>query len=145
MRLLRQALEKRADENAEAARVLAGLRAAVDELSDLLKHDVREAELQTCLTNNSLLFGTQYRQVKPKHRLGDQFELDTHLYGLAARSISLRLSAVQTSYTTTAEIQARSSFMRSSRCSTGSHGSISIARTRVNTYPGWSGPWDTLS
>lgn len=83
MRVLREALEQRASQHAEAARVLTGLRAAISELAALLGQDeLAEADLQSCLTRNPLLFGTNYREVKPKHQLGNQYEMDYALVRL---------------------------------------------------------------
>jgi Domain of unknown function (DUF4263) len=84
MRVLQVALEQRSAEHAEAAKVLAGLRAGIKELGELLTREkVVEAELQSCLTRNPLLFGTHYREVKPKHCLGNQYEMDYALVRLA--------------------------------------------------------------
>lgn len=82
-KLLRDALGERVREHAEAAKVLAGLRAGIEELRALLDQDeVAESELQRCLTRNPLLFGSQYREVKPKHQLGNQYEMDYALVRL---------------------------------------------------------------
>lgn len=83
MMLLRQALERRAAEHVEAGTVLAGLRAGIAELTELLNaENVKEARLQTCLTQNPLLFGAQYREVRPKHSLGSEYEMDYALVRL---------------------------------------------------------------
>jgi hypothetical protein len=77
MRVVRDMLEQRIADNVEAATLLAGLRAGISELAKLLDEEhVKEAQLQACLTENPLLFGTHYRQIKPKHRLGNQYEMD---------------------------------------------------------------------
>jgi hypothetical protein len=81
--LLRRILEQRAAEHIEAAKVLIGLRTGIDELRQLLdEDDVSEAALQGCLTRNPLLFGAQYREVRPKHSLGSEYEMDYALVRL---------------------------------------------------------------
>jgi hypothetical protein len=45
-------------------------------VTTLLAEGVREEELQRCLTRNPTLFGAEYREIKPKHRLGAEFEMD---------------------------------------------------------------------
>ena len=83
MQLLYRGLEQQAAEHVEAAKVLAGLRAAIAELNELLSEATApETELQACLTRNPLLFGPQYREVRPKHRLGSEYEMDYALVRL---------------------------------------------------------------
>lgn len=75
--LLQRALEERAEENAEAAALLAALRAAISDLGGLLDSDeTTEEDLQQCLTRNPLLFGPQYKEVRPKHRFGSEYVAD---------------------------------------------------------------------
>jgi Domain of unknown function (DUF4263) len=74
--IVRNALAERLEEHELAGRALARLRSGVDELESLLSADVREADLQECLTRNPALFGAEYREIRPKHRLGAEFEMD---------------------------------------------------------------------
>jgi hypothetical protein len=74
--ILRQTLAERLEEHELAGRSLARLRSGVDELKSLLSADVREEDLQRCLTRNPALFGAEYREIRPKHRLGAEFEMD---------------------------------------------------------------------
>ena len=61
----------------EAGRVLTSLRLAIRELEELLEAKERnENALQRCLTQNPILFGTDYARVIPKHKLGDEYEMD---------------------------------------------------------------------
>jgi hypothetical protein len=70
----------------EAGRVLDYLRLAIGELSGLLERTTRnENDLQECLTHNPILFGTEYRRIIPKHKLGAEYEMDyalEHVTGL---------------------------------------------------------------
>jgi hypothetical protein len=75
--LIRRALLAELQKREEAGRVLAALRLAIAELEGLLNDRERnENDLQRCLTHNPILFGTDYRRVIPKHRLGDEYEMD---------------------------------------------------------------------
>ncbi|MQA92544.1 MAG: DUF4263 domain-containing protein [Gemmatimonas sp.] len=74
--LVRGSLVRQLAEHSAATRALAGLRSAINELHDLLEREVREEELQKCLTRNPALFGAEYRAVEPKHRLGGEYEMD---------------------------------------------------------------------
>lgn len=42
----------------------------------LSNRDHKEAELQDCLKENPILFGTEYREVIPKLALGSEYEMD---------------------------------------------------------------------
>ena len=60
-----------------AGDVAAALRRGCVELARLLDvPDVKEASLQSCLTRHPLLFGSEYAEIHPKHRLGNQYEMD---------------------------------------------------------------------
>lgn len=74
---LRTLLEGDFARNAEAARVLATIRASIEDLEALLTAPTRnEAGLQSCLTRYPSLFGLEYSRVLPKHRLGTEYEMD---------------------------------------------------------------------
>lgn len=61
--------------NAETT--LAMLRSAIGELENLLKVDTRnENALQKCITQYPILLGLDYGEIKPKHKLGSDYELD---------------------------------------------------------------------
>ena len=74
--IVRKALAERLEEHELAGRALARLRSGVDELESLLSADVREEDLQECLTRNPALFGAEYREIWSKYRLGAEFEMD---------------------------------------------------------------------
>lgn len=77
MHLMRRAVLDEIARRDEAGRILAALRLAIEELADLLEATERnENKLQECLTRNPILFGTEYRRVIPKHKLGDEYEMD---------------------------------------------------------------------
>ncbi|QIN82753.1 DUF4263 domain-containing protein [Rubrobacter tropicus] len=77
IQLIKRALLTELQKREEAGRLLASLRLAIAELEGLLDETVRnENALQRCLTQNPILFGTDYRRVIPKHRLGDEYEMD---------------------------------------------------------------------
>ena len=74
---LRTLLEGEFSRHAEAARVLATIRASIEDLEALLTAPTRnEAALQSCLTRYPSLFGLEYSRVLPKHRLGAEYEMD---------------------------------------------------------------------
>lgn len=61
----------------EAERVVLALRVAIEELRHELDKNVRdENALQRILTDRPGLLGLEYRQVIPKHSLGNEYELD---------------------------------------------------------------------
>jgi hypothetical protein len=75
--VIKETLLKELEMRKEAGLILSSLRSAITELSSLLNATKRnENALQRCLTNNPILFGTEYRQVIPKHRLGSEYEMD---------------------------------------------------------------------
>lgn len=75
--ILKDVLQKELESHSEATKTLANLRAGIADLESLLHDDVaNEANLQDCLTRYPLLFGTDYRRVIPKHRLGSDYEMD---------------------------------------------------------------------
>lgn len=75
--LVRNAILTELRQREVAGRVLASLRLAINELSECLDAQQRnEGELQNCLTENPILFGTEYVRVIPKHRLGAEYEMD---------------------------------------------------------------------
>jgi hypothetical protein len=77
IQLIKRALLTELRKRDEAGRLLASLRLAIAELEGLLDETERnENALQRCLTQNPILFGTDYRRVIPKHRLGDEYEMD---------------------------------------------------------------------
>lgn len=68
---------KEIKEREQAGLILASLRSAINELSELLQATKpNENYLQDCLTKNPILFGPEYQQVFPKHRLGGKYVMD---------------------------------------------------------------------
>jgi hypothetical protein len=86
LHLMREAVMTELAKRDEAGRILASLRLAIEELSALLEQATRnEGSLQECLTRNPILFGTEYRRIIPKHKLGAEYEMDyalEHVTGL---------------------------------------------------------------
>lgn len=82
--MLREALTEQQRQRSEAEYLLAALRAGTADLEALLANDAApEEDLQRCLTRNPLLFGPDYRNVLPKHRLGSDFVMDYALERLS--------------------------------------------------------------
>lgn len=77
LHLIRQAVRQEADQHKEAERILTNLRLAIGELKECLEDEGRnESKLQSTLTLNPILFGTEYNRIIPKHKLGSDFEMD---------------------------------------------------------------------
>jgi len=75
--LVREAALREIARRDQAARVLAQVELAVSELSSaLVATRANERSLQRCLESNSILFGTEYVRIIPKHRLGSEYEMD---------------------------------------------------------------------
>lgn len=75
--LIKESLSIRFEELQAAYGVLNSLKLAIRDLQDLLKlQQANERYLQDCLTQNPILFGTEYRRVIPKHRFGSEFVAD---------------------------------------------------------------------
>lgn len=75
--LIRRAVEDELERLSTADRVMASLTIAIDELTKGLSARGRnESKLQQCLTKHPILFGLEYRQVLPKHKLGGEYEMD---------------------------------------------------------------------
>lgn len=75
--LIRKAVLDEIARRDEAGRILTALRLAIEELAHLLEDTQRnENKLQECLTHDPILFGTEYRRIIPKHKLGDEYEMD---------------------------------------------------------------------
>ncbi|MFL5914157.1 MAG: Shedu anti-phage system protein SduA domain-containing protein [Gaiellaceae bacterium] len=78
-----------------AARLLASLEAAVDDLKGCLATEsANESQLQATLTRYPILFGTQYHSIDPKHRLGAEYEMD---YALIQHSGVIDLVEIESS------------------------------------------------
>lgn len=61
----------------EAEAVLSNLRTAIDGLESLLSDaETVELDLQAWLTNYPILFGLQYKRVRPQHKLGAEYVMD---------------------------------------------------------------------
>lgn len=68
---------KEIKEREQAGLILASLRSGINELSELLQATKpNESYLQDCLTKNPILFGSEYQQVFPKHRLDGKYVMD---------------------------------------------------------------------
>jgi hypothetical protein len=75
--VLRGAVQREFEARDEAGRLLASLRAGIQELTvELQAEAANEGELQACLTRNPLLFGLDYHRVIPQHRLGAEYVMD---------------------------------------------------------------------
>lgn len=75
--LMKALFEESLQEREAAGQVLARLRAAIEELEEQLALPARdEGALQRILTRNPSLFGAEYCRVRPKHRLGSEYEMD---------------------------------------------------------------------
>lgn len=62
---------------ANAAKFIDSLHLVIKEFSELLKSKTRnENQLQEYITRNPILFGTEYKSIKPKHCLGSEYEMD---------------------------------------------------------------------
>src|ERR1044071_3901081 len=93
--LIRDAVAAELHMQSEASQLLARLRLAIAELNRHLKSTrANEHALQRCLTNNPILFGTEYVRVISKHRLGAEFEMD---YALERRSGIVDLVEIESS------------------------------------------------
>lgn len=93
--LIRQAVTKELKRRDSAAQLLAGLEIAIVDLETILSISKRnESKLQNCLTNNPILFGTQYVQILPKHKLGAEYEMD---YALVRSSGLVDLMEIEAS------------------------------------------------
>jgi len=92
-RLSRAEAFRRIVDNRRAGDVAAALRRGCSELASVLRGgDVNEAVLQTCLSRHPLLFGADYREVRSKHRLGAEYELD---YALIRQNGSVDLVEIE--------------------------------------------------
>lgn len=75
--MMKAQLMKEIKEREHAGLVLASLRSAISELSELLEMTKpNEGYLQDCLTKNPILFGPEYQRILPKHRLGAEYVMD---------------------------------------------------------------------
>lgn len=75
--LIKTTVEKELSRLSGAQSVLTSLDIAIQSLNEILKSDVRnESTIQNCLTTHPILFGLEYREIIPKHRLGAEYEMD---------------------------------------------------------------------
>lgn len=75
--IFRDSFTEELNKRNEAGRILKNLRSAIVELKELLIQSKRnERKLQKCLTNNPILFGTEYKKIIPQHELGSDFVMD---------------------------------------------------------------------
>ncbi|EAU55729.1 hypothetical protein AL013_05245 [Mariprofundus ferrooxydans] len=75
--LIRAAVQKELGKLNKANQLISILELAINELDELLKAKKRnENKLQSCLTNNPILFGLEYQKIIPKYRLGSEYETD---------------------------------------------------------------------
>jgi len=97
--LLRNSLSNEISRLGHVNFVLSKLTNAISSLELLLEKEGRhENDLQKCLTENPILFGPEYIEIIPKHRLGAEYELDyalrtaagnIHFVEIEASSLSL--------------------------------------------------------
>ena len=93
--IVQSGLRRYGEEVAEAARILALLRAGIDQLDKALKsNDRNEKALQKCLTTYPVLFGLEYKRVMPQHPLGADFRMD---YALERHSGLIDLVEIEAS------------------------------------------------
>lgn len=75
--IARQAALQEITKRDEAGRILAKIELAIFELSNALQASrANERAIQSCLEKNPILFGTEYKRIIPKYRLGSEYELD---------------------------------------------------------------------
>ncbi|SDG66825.1 protein of unknown function [Pedobacter terrae] len=75
--LLRDSVKNELMKLNNAHRTLTYLEVAIKEFADLLKSETRnENRLQETLTKNPILFGLEYSNIIPKHKLGAEYEVD---------------------------------------------------------------------
>lgn len=75
--LIRDALLDKMEELEAASAMLMRIDLAIGDLEKCLVADAaNETALQKCLTSNPVLFGVEYAEVLPKHRLGGDYEMD---------------------------------------------------------------------
>jgi len=75
--LIREAVAAEMARLSNAKSILVGIESGIAELESLLADSNRnENAIQRCLTENPFLFGPEYVQVKPKHKLGSEYEMD---------------------------------------------------------------------
>ncbi len=75
--MMNEVAMKEIKEREQAGLILASLRSAINELSELLEvTKPNESYLQDCLTKYPILFGPEYRRVLPKYRLGAEYVMD---------------------------------------------------------------------
>ena len=75
--LIRMSVQKEMGKLNKANQLISVLELAIAELDELLKAKRRnESKLQSCLTNNPILFGLEYQKVIPKYKLGAEYEMD---------------------------------------------------------------------
>jgi len=77
IKILQEKLFHKHKEYTNAANFIEDLQKAIVNLEKLLESEGRiENKLQKCLTENPILFGTEYLEIIPKHRLGSEYEMD---------------------------------------------------------------------
>lgn len=75
--LIRDSVLNQLKELKSADKILVSLKYSVEGLANLLESNERnENALQSWLTDNPILFGTEYQQIIPKHKLGSEYEMD---------------------------------------------------------------------
>lgn len=95
LRLLQETFSRELERLESASSVLASLAYSASELEQLLLSNTRnENVLQRCLTENPILFETEYKQIIPKHKLGSEFEMD---YALERHSGLVDLVEIESS------------------------------------------------
>ncbi|NNJ25938.1 Shedu anti-phage system protein SduA domain-containing protein [Alienimonas chondri] len=93
--LMREAVSAELTRLSTADRLLSSLSYAIDELRARLDTESRnEYSLQEWITENPILFGAEYSQIIPKHRLGSEYEMD---YALVRHSGLIDLVELESS------------------------------------------------
>lgn len=75
--LIREVAMREITRLSRAEAVLSSLERAIQELEHEISVDRRnENSIQRCITRNPILFGVEYIDIIPKHRLGSEYEMD---------------------------------------------------------------------
>jgi len=75
--LIRITVKQELEKLSEATHIISSLELAIKELGGLISEENRnEPKLQDCFTKNPVLFGLEYKRIIPKHKLGDDYEMD---------------------------------------------------------------------
>lgn len=75
--LLKDIIQDKIKRYDRAHLLLSNLNEAIQKLENILEQEVRnENDIQKCISEYPILFGTEYVEVMPKHKLGSEYETD---------------------------------------------------------------------